>query len=118
MSNRFIIIKRGYMPTTKELLAKRLKQLRKSRGLTQEKLAELIGRDTKHISKLEIAGSYPSIETLERIANVLDVELKDIFNFDGLKEKNYIKEEFKKLLQYSDEKHLQILYKIHKDLIN
>lgn len=106
------------MQNTKELLAIRIKQLRKSRGLTQEKLAELIGRDTKHISKLEIAGSYPSIETLERIANVLDVEIKEFFNFDGLKDKNYIKDEFKKLLQYADEKHLQILYKIHKDLIN
>ena len=70
------------MQTTKQLLAIRLKQIRKSRGLTQEKLAELIGRDTKHISKLEIAGSYPSIETLERIAAALNVELKDIFNFD------------------------------------
>ena len=109
MSNSLIIIMRECMPTTKELLAKRLKQLRKSRGLTQEKLAELIGRDTKHISKLEIAGSYPSIETLERIANALDVELKDIFNFDGLKDRNFIKEEFQKLLQYSDEKHLLIL---------
>lgn len=52
------------MKNTKELLAIRIKQLRKSRGYTQEKLAELIGRDTKHISKLEIAGSYPSIDTL------------------------------------------------------
>lgn len=106
------------MRTTKQLLALRLKELRKSRGLTQEKLAEMIGRDTKHISKLEIAGSYPSIETLERIAKALDVELKEIFNFDGLQEKNYIINEFEKLLKYSDEKHLQTLYKIHRELIN
>ena len=106
------------MKTTKELIAARIKQLRKSRGLTQEKLAELIGRDTKHISKLEIAGSYPSIETLDRIANALNIEIKEIFNFDGLMDKNYIRDEFEKLLKYSDEKHLQILYKIHKSLIN
>ncbi len=106
------------MKTTKQLLALRLKELRKSRGLTQEKLAEMIGRDTKHISKLEIAGSYPSVETLERIANALNVELKDIFNFDGLQEKNYIIKEFEKLLKFSDEKYLKMLYKIHKDLIN
>ena len=114
----FIITKGIVMKTTKELLAVRLKQLRKSRGLTQEKLAELIGRDTKHISKLEIAGSYPSIETLERIALALNVEIKEFFNFDGLKDVNYIKEEFKKMIKYSDEKHLQLLYKIHNDLIN
>ncbi len=106
------------MKSTKQLLALRLKELRKSRGLTQEKLAELIGRDTKHISKLEIAGSYPSVETLERISNALNVELKDIFNFDGLQEKNYIINEFEKMLKYSDEKYLKMLYKIHKDLIN
>lgn len=106
------------MKTTKQLLAMRLKELRKSRGLTQEKLAELIGRDTKHISKLEIAGSYPSVETLERIALALNVELKDIFNFDGFKDKSFIIDEFQRLLKFSDERHLQLLYKIHRDLIN
>lgn len=106
------------MKTTKQLLAMRLKELRKSRGLTQEKLAELIGRDTKHISKLEIACSYPSVETLERIALALSVELKDIFNFDGFKDKNFIIDEFQRLLRFSDEKHIQLLYKIHRDLIN
>lgn len=106
------------MKTTKELIATRLKELRNKRGISQEKLAEMIGRDSKHLSKLETAGSYPSIKTLEKIASVLDVELRDIFNFDGLKDPNYIKDEFKKILNYSDEKHLQILYKIHRDLIN
>ena len=77
------------MEVTKILLAKRLKQLRKSRGLTQEQLAELIGRDTKHISKLEIAGCYPSLTTLDRIASVLNVELKDIFNFDSVQNKKF-----------------------------
>lgn len=106
------------MKSTKELLAIRIKQLRKSRGLTQEKLAELIGRDTKHISKLEIAGSYPSIDTLERIATALNIEIKEFFNFDSLKDVNYIRAEFKKMLNYSDEKHLQMLYKIHDDIID
>ena len=106
------------MKTTKESLALRLKQLRKSRGLTQEKLAELIGRDTKHISKLEIAGSYPSIDTLERIAVALDVEIKEFFDFDSFKDANLIKEEFKKIVNFSDEKYLKLLYKIHNDIIN
>ena len=81
------------MSTTKELIAKRIKQIRKSRGLTQAELAELIGRDTKHISKLEIAGSYPSIDTLDRIASALNVEIKEFFNFDSLKDKEYVIDE-------------------------
>ena len=84
--------------------------------MTQEKLAELIDRDTKHISKLEIAGSYPSVETLERIANALDIEIKEIFNFDGLRDTEFIKREFNKLVETSDEKYLKTLYKIHKEL--
>lgn len=104
------------MSSTKLLIAKRIKQLRKSRGLTQAELAEMIGRDTKHISKLEIAGSYPSIETLDRIAQALKVEIKEFFNFDNLRDKTYIREEFQKAIGYSDEKLLQILYKIYNDI--
>lgn len=100
------------MDNTKVLLAKRLKQLRKNKGLTQEKLAELIGRDTKHISKLELAGSYPSIETLDRIANVLKVELKDIFNFDSVRNKKFILDEFQSLLKNADETEIQKMYKL------
>lgn len=33
---------------------KKLQQIRKSKGLTQEKLAELAGVHEKHISKLEL----------------------------------------------------------------
>ena len=104
------------MSTTKELIAKRIKQIRKSRGLTQAELAELIGRDTKHISKLEIAGSYPSIDTLDRIATALNVEIKEFFNFDSLKDKEYLQKEFRKIAAGSDEKLLQVLYKIYNDI--
>lgn len=114
----FIIALRGIMATTKELLAIRIKQIRKKKGLTQEQLAEKIGRDTKHISKLEIAGSYPSIETLDRIASALDIEIKEFFNFDGLRDKSFIKNEFIKLINNTQEHDLQILYKIHKTLMD
>ena len=106
------------MKSTKELIAARLKELRNKRGLTQEELAEIISMDAKHISKLERAGSYPSIQALEKIAGALNVELKDIFNFDGLKDENYIVDEFQKMLKSSDEKYLQTLYKIHQSLAN
>ena len=106
------------MLSTKELIAIRLKQIRKSRGLTQSELAELIGRDTKHISKLEIAGSYPSIDTLDRMASALNVEIKEFFNFDALKDKNYIKQMLRKTINNYDEKHLQLLYKINNDIVS
>ncbi len=106
------------MTSTKLLLAKRLKELRKKRGLTQEKLAELVGRDTKHISKLELAGSYPSLETLDRIANALDIELKELFNFDSVRSKDFIADEFQELINSGDEKQLQQVYKLYKCIVD
>lgn len=67
--------------TTRELLGARIKELRKKRGLTQEKLSEIIEIDPKHLSRIEVGKSYPSFETLDKISNALQVELKDFFEF-------------------------------------
>ncbi len=69
------------MRTTKELLGSRIKELRKSKGFSQDALAERIGIDAKHLSRLEVGGSFPSLDTLERLAGVLEAELKDFFEF-------------------------------------
>lgn len=59
------------------LLAKNLKQIRKSKGLTQEDMAEH-GFNYRHYRKIE-SGSYsPSFQTLYRISKILDVSLSDL----------------------------------------
>ena len=67
--------------STKELLGLRIKELRKTRGLTQRQLADKVNIDPKHLSRLEVGNSFPSIDTLERLANVLEVELRNFFEF-------------------------------------
>jgi len=53
-------------------LAKRIRELRKKAGLTQEKLAELTGIDYKHIQLLESKNPPATkINTLEKIAKAL-----------------------------------------------
>ncbi len=100
------------------ILGKRIAFLRKKRGLTQEKLAELIGYSTNHIAKLELAGTNPSFELLVNLANALNIELKELFNFDEYQSTKYIKKEFEKLLHSSEEKKLKLLYKIYQSLDN
>ncbi len=68
--------------TTRELLGARIKELRKKRGLTQETLSEIIEIDPKHLSRIEVGKSYPSLQTLDKISNALKVELKDFFEFN------------------------------------
>lgn len=59
----------------KKLLGKRIKEIRKSKGLTQEQLSEMIDIETSSLSGIESGRFYPSLHVLEKIAQVFDVEL-------------------------------------------
>ncbi len=72
------------MDNTKRLLGKRIKELRKEAGFTQEKLAELIGLETTSLSGIESGRHFPSLPTVEKIAKKLNVELKTLFDFNHL----------------------------------
>ena len=98
------------------ILGKRIAELRTKRGYTQEQLAEMIDYSTNHISKLELARTNPSFELLVSISKALNIELKELFNFDEYKNKNHIKNEFDKLLNSHDDKKIQLLYKIYRSI--
>lgn len=68
----------------KKLLGKRIKELRKEAGLTQERLAELIDIETTSLSGIESGRHFPSLPTLEKIAINLHVEIKALFDFSHL----------------------------------
>ena len=60
-------------------LGQRIQALRKNKKMTQEKFSELVGIDSKNISKIENGNNYPSPETLVAIAKALDVEIYELF---------------------------------------
>ena len=70
------------MGNIKVLLGKKIKELRKSRGLTQEKLAELAGIEIPSLSNIENGKNYPNNETLEKIALALRIKPYQLFIFD------------------------------------
>lgn len=55
------------------MIGKRIKAAREAAGMTQEELAEVLDMSTTHISVLERGVKPPKLETLIRIANVLEV---------------------------------------------
>lgn len=56
-----------------ELMGERLRSLRKSKGYTQEDLAELAGIGRPNLAKYETGKSLPSVDILIKLADALDV---------------------------------------------
>lgn len=57
----------------------RAKAARGRLGITQEALAEKIQRTVETVSKIERGVAYPSMETLEDLAEALKTPLRDFF---------------------------------------
>ena len=64
----------------KKLLGKKLKEIRKSKNLTQEQVAEMIGVETPSISNIENGKYYPSAENLDKLMDVLNITPNELFN--------------------------------------
>ncbi len=65
-------------------IGKKIQEIRLNRGLTQ---VELVGKiegeiDTTNISRIESGRTNPTVYTLFRIAEALEVRLNDLLNID------------------------------------
>jgi transcriptional regulator with XRE-family HTH domain len=65
----------------KKLFGLRIKNIRKKRGLTQSKVAEMVGVEPKHISCIESGKSFPSLMLIENLSQVFKVHPKELFEF-------------------------------------
>ncbi|MEI3410024.1 MAG: helix-turn-helix transcriptional regulator [Christensenellales bacterium] len=65
----------------KLLVGKRVKQLRNEREISQEELANLAGLDRTYITSVECGKRNISIVNIEKLANALQVSLKEFFSF-------------------------------------
>lgn len=70
------------MTNLKNKFGRKLKSLRKAKGLTQEQLADQTELTVESISNIERGIFGPKFDNLERIAKVLDVPVRELFEFD------------------------------------
>jgi len=66
-------------------LGRRIAELRRSKKLTQEQLAEAVGRSVDFISLVERGVNAPSVAGLADFARVLKVEVRELFTFEDRK---------------------------------
>lgn len=62
------------MDDKRRRLGERLRNIRQSRRMTQEELAEKVGLHPTHIAKMEAGDRSPSLATVERLATALGVQ--------------------------------------------
>lgn len=67
--------------TLERQFGERVKALRQSKGITQIDLAERIGITCQGISSIERGAVGPRFPTILKIATVLNVKPKDLFDF-------------------------------------
>lgn len=101
----------------KSNIGKRIKEIRKKKGLSQEKLAELIDIEQNTLSCIETGNNFCTAETLEKIINALEVEPAELFNFGHQKDNETLLIEINSMLNKTPDK-IPEVYKIIKAIIN
>lgn len=102
------------MSDLKKSVGKKIQIIRKSKGLTQERLAELIGIETPSLSYLETGKYSPSIETLQKLSDALQVQPWEFYYFDFISDEQ-MKYELKKALDEKP-KLIKLIYNFYKSI--
>lgn len=103
------------MSTFQQKFGLRVKELRKQRGLTQEKLAEIINIGVRSMVKIETGNSFPSCETLENLIKALNTSTVEIFDFEHLQPSGDLRDLIIEMIDSNPDKIVDI-YKIVKAL--
>lgn len=99
----------------KRKFGNRLRELRIQKGYTQEKLSESIGIQPENYSRIENGLAFPKPENIEKISNVLNIEIAELFLF---KQTNNYDEILKTVIDKlkNDEEITMVVYRFLKSM--
>ena len=108
----------GGLMDIKKSFGARIKEIRESKGLNQEQLAECVNMESRHISRIETGKSFTTLENIANIANALDVDIDVLFNFKHKRNKDILISEINKYLNNADKNQLEFAYKLIQAVFN
>lgn len=94
----------------KKLLGKRIQEIRKSKKMTQEQVAEIIEMEPASLSNIENGKYYPTAENLEKILNALETKPSELFIIEHLASNDELLNEMHLSMQ-KDENLTRLMYK-------
>lgn len=92
-------------------LGLKIKEIRKRQQISQEKLAEMTNMHLKTVMRVENAQCSPSIDTIIKIANVLNVKITDLFETHDFKTRNEIIDDIQNCINLMSDNELKTFYK-------
>ncbi len=102
----------------KELLGKKIKNLRIKNGLTQSELAKMIGISQRSLSGIETGENFLTAETLSKLLECLNISIDELFALEHLKSADELaKEIIKDIKSLSDEDKIRTVYKLIKAVL-
>ena len=93
-----------------KLLGAKIKYLRKSKKIAQEKLSEMADISPRQMVRIEMGQSTPTLENLEKIANSLEVPLQSLFENDYYEDTQILKDKLHKKITDLNDKNTRFLY--------
>ena len=96
----------------KQLIGRRIKEIRKSKGLSQEKFAEKAETSPNYLSRMERGTENPTLDMLIKLSNALEVEMWEIFDFRHVVSQKELKDAIQKFSKTSDESTLRLALKV------
>ena len=100
------------MQDIRKIIGNKIKVVRKNRKMTQYELAEKVGVDPKYISRIETGISYPSLSVVERIFDVLKINISQLEKNDNFNDKKTLVDEISKKLQKTSVKNVRVIKNI------
>ena len=81
-------------------IGEKLKELRHQHGITQDRLAEVLGVSSQSVSRWELGTCYPDLELLPVMANYFDITLDDLVGMNKIRSREMRSEIFTEALNY------------------
>ena len=101
-----------------KIIGERLKKARTDKGLTQEALSNKINVSIAYLSRIERGSSFISLKRLSQLCELLNISEGQILNGTNIDSKNYLSNDFAKLLNQCTDEQKKLIYEIAKTIIN
>jgi transcriptional regulator with XRE-family HTH domain len=97
---------------TKKLIGMRIKEIRRSKGLSQEQLAEKADINSKYLSRMERGTENPTLDMFIKLANALEIEPWEMFDFGHVVSHKELRGAIQNITKTADEPTLRLALKV------